>query len=157
MLARADEQFGGVWREVTIPASTALAIMLPPHAGEPCRGDQLTLVGPAGASVAEAAAALAALGDAYTRNNASCAERLAFAREAAFSAIVVTPAPLDWEEYARVGHSASALYCVDGFHRLVSWAAAGRIGPGAWLPALLAGALPATSDLEYVRGPETGR
>lgn len=157
MLARADQQFGGVWRAAMVSGQVARAVILPPHAGEPCRGDQLTLVGTAGATVADAAAALMALADAYTRNNPSCAERLSVARDAPFSAVVLTPAPLDWEDYAGVTPVAGGLYCVDGFHRLVAWAAAGRLEPGVEVPALIAGVPEPASGPEYVPAIETGR
>lgn len=139
MLSRADQQFGGAWREVTLTADEALAIALPPHSGEPCRGDQLTLVGPHGATLHEAAATLAALGDAYAKNNPSCAERIGFASEAPFSHVVLCTAPLDWEEYANVTPVDGARYCIDGFHRLVAWAAAGRITSNAAVRAWIAG------------------
>lgn len=140
MLQRADQQFGGVWREVTLSSDEALALLLPPHSGEPCRGDQLTLIGAHGATVRDAAATLQTLGDAYAKNNASCAERLGFAATAAFSHVVLCTAPLDWEEYARVTPVPGARYCIDGFHRLVSWAAAGRITGDVTVSAWIAGA-----------------
>ena len=139
MLSRADHQFAGAWREVTLSANDALAIVLPPHSGEPCRGDQLTLVGPHGAALRDAAAALAALGDAYAKNNPSCAERIGFAADAAFSHVVLSTAPLDWEEYAKVTPVDGARYCIDGFHRLVAWAAAARLTGDATLHAWIAG------------------
>lgn len=139
MLARADEQFRGVWRELTLDGNAALDIRLPHHAGEPCKGDQLTLVADQGASVREAAAALAALGEAYARNNPSCAERLGFATDAPFSRVVLCAAPFDWEEYAKVAPHAGAYYCIDGFHRLVAWAAAGRLTKDAAISAWIAG------------------
>ena len=139
MLARADEQFGGVWRELTVDGDAALDILLPPHSGEPCRGDQLTLVGDHGASVRDARTALAALGEAYPRNNPSCAERLGFATDSPFSEIILCVAPLDWEEYAKVATRPGAAYCIDGFHRLIAWAAAGRLTKSATLTAWVAG------------------
>ncbi len=139
LLARADEQFGGVWRELEISAESALDILLPSHAGEPCKGDQLTLVSDAGASVRGAADTLKRLGEAYARNNASCAERLGFAAGAPFSHVVLSTAPLDWEEYARVAPRPGAYYCIDGFHRLVAWAAAGRLKKDARIGIWLAG------------------
>jgi hypothetical protein len=139
MLARADEQFGGVWREVAIDGNAALEILLPPHSGEPCKGDLLTLVGDAGATTRDAGAALVALGEAYARNNPSCAERLSFATDAPFSHVVLCTAPLDWEEYGKVAHRPGAHYCIDGFHRLVAWAAAGRLTKDATIAAWIAG------------------
>jgi len=139
MLARADAQFGGVWRELSIDGNAALDILLPPHSGEPCKGDQLTLVADEGATVREAAAALAAFGEAYARNNPSCAERLRFAADAPFTHLILCTAPLDWEEYGRVTPRPGAYYCIDGFHRLAAWAAAGRLSSGATISVWLAG------------------
>ena len=139
MLSRADHQFGGVWREVTLTGHEALSVLVPSHAGEPCRGDLLTIVGPHGATVRDAAATLTRFGDAYAKNNPSCAERLGFATAADFSHVVLCTAPLDWEEYAKVAPVGGARYCIDGFHRLVAWAAAGRLTPDATLSAWLIG------------------
>jgi hypothetical protein len=52
---------------------------------------------------------------------------------------VLCTTPLQWEEYAGVDASVAARYCIDGFHRLVSWGAAGRLTPDARVPAWLAG------------------
>ncbi len=139
MLAKADEQFRGVWSERSITCDAALDILLPSHAGEPCKGDQLTLVGDHGATVRDAAATLTTLGDAYERNNPSCAERIGFAVDAPFTRIIIATAPLDWEEYARVAPVAGGLYCIDGFHRLVAWAKAGRLTGEVRLDIWLAG------------------
>lgn len=122
-----------------MPAESALDIVLPSHAGEPCKGDQLTLIGDGGATVREASNALTRLGEAYARNNASCAERLGFAADAPFSLVVLCTAPLDWEEYATVTPRPGAYYCIDGFHRLVAWAAVGRLTKDAQLSVWLAG------------------
>jgi hypothetical protein len=139
ILARADEQFRGVWRATTITGAEALEILLPPHTGEPCKGDQLTLIGTHGATVRQAGEVLGRLGTAYARNNASCAERIGFAADAPFSPIVVCTAPLDWEEYARVAPVPGAYYCVDGLHRLLAWAAHGRLTAGKTIDIWLAG------------------
>jgi hypothetical protein len=139
MLARADEQFDSRWRTTTLAADNALDILLPPHSGEPCKGDQLTLVGHRGATARDAGEALRAMGAAYARNNPSCAERIAFATDAPFTRVVLCTAPLDWEEYARVAPVAGAYYCLDGFHRLVAWAAAGRFTHAATIPVWIAG------------------
>ena len=139
MLARADEQFRGVWRELTLDGEAAHDILLPPHAGEPCKGDLLTLVPDHGATVRDAGVALTTLGDAYAKNNATCAERIGFATDAPFTALVLCTAPLDWEEYAKVTARPGACYCVDGFHRLVAWAAAGRLTKDSRLGIWLAG------------------
>jgi len=131
-------QFGS-WREVGIDASAALEIVLPPHNGEPCKGDRLELVPSGGATVAEAARALAAIRSSYERNNPTCWGRIAQAIDEPFSTIILTASPLDADEYRSVAPVAGRLYHLDGFHRLVGWAMAGRLGPNVKLRALVAG------------------
>lgn len=141
LLAAADAQFQSRWREHAIDGADALEIRLPSHAGEPCKGDLLTLVGGQGASVREAAATLERVAGAYSRHNSSCMSRIEFAFDAPLSHVVLCTAPLDWEEYADVAPSEGALYCVDGFHRLVAWAFKKRLAPGVDVPVWLAGDL----------------
>jgi len=138
LLAAADAQFQSRWRSATIDGETALEIRLPSHAGEPCKGDLLTLVGAKGATVREAAAMLEKVADAYSRHNSSCMGRIEFAAAAPLSQVVLCSAPLNWEEYADVAPAAGALYCVDGFHRLVAWAWKNRLTAGVELPVWLA-------------------
>lgn len=137
LLAAADAQFSGAWREVEIDAERALAIRLPPHAGEPCKGDQLTLVPAPGGSVREAAATLAKVAAAYARHNESCMGRLTFAADAPFSHVVLCTAPLDADDYRQVSGAPGDLYCVDGVHRLIAWAWRERLSPGVTLPAFV--------------------
>jgi hypothetical protein len=139
LLAAADAQFQSRWREETTSGVDALEIRLPSHAGEPCKGDLLTLVGATGATVREAAATLEKVAGAYARHNSSCMSRIEFAAAAPFSQIVLCTSPLAWEEYADVAPADDALYCVDGFHRLVAWAWRGRLEEGVSIPAWVAG------------------
>jgi hypothetical protein len=141
LLAAADAQFQSRWRSETIDAAAALEIRLPPHAGEPCKGDLLTLVGANGATVREAAATLDKVAAAYARHNESCMGRIEFAAAAPLTRVVLCTAPLNWEEYADVAPADGALYCVDGFHRLVAWAWKGRLNAGEELPIWLAGSI----------------
>ncbi len=138
LLAAADAQFESRWRAHVIDGAQALEIRLPPHAGEPCKGDLLTLVGANGATVREAAATLEKVAGAYARHNTSCMSRIEFAADAPLSHVVLCSAPLIWEEYADVTPGDEALYCVDGFHRLVAWAWKGRLAAGVELPIWLA-------------------
>ena len=139
LLAAADAQFESQWTSTTIDGADALEIRLPSHAGEPCKGDLLTLVGANGATVREAAATLERVASAYARHNTSCMGRIDFAAAAPLSQVVLCSAPLNWEEYADVSPAAGALYCVDGFHRLVAWAWKGRLVAGEPLSVWLAG------------------
>ena len=129
-LQAADEEFGGLWREVTLPAEEAAAVRLPEHRGEPCRGDRLALVDRGGASVAEVARRLTEQAESYARLNPECWSRIARAREAPLSTIVLVPAPLDIADHDSLRGGAGRLFHVDGFHRLVGWALVGRLQAG---------------------------
>jgi hypothetical protein len=138
----ADAQFGGAWHTRVLTGHEALDIVLPPHAGEPCKGDRMTLVDPEGASVRDAARRLAHLRDAYESTNRSCWSRIEKAALAPFSEIILTASPLDHDDYRGVTAAPGRLYHLDGFHRLVGWAWAGRLAvPGAKIPAIVAGPL----------------
>jgi hypothetical protein len=138
----AEKQFGGAWHARTLTGDEALEILLPPHAGEPCQGDRLTLVEPGGATVREAAQRLARIRDAYQVSNRTCWSRIEGAAVAPFSGIILTTAPLKADDYAGMAPMAGRLYHLDGFHRLVGWAWAGRLQtPLARIPAVIAGCL----------------
>lgn len=139
-LAVADRQFHGIWRRVELSGTAAAAILLPPHAGEPCRGDRLGLVPSGGATVRAAADALRSLHEDYETANRECWRRIAAAAAAPFSTIVLTPRPLRVPEFATVAAEPSCWYHLDGFHRLVGWAWAGRLTGVATVGAIVAGA-----------------
>ena len=102
-IERASAQFRE-WREVELDAAAALDIILPPHNGEPCKGDRLELVQSGGATVAEATDTLLAIRSDYEQNNPTCWGRIAEASAQPFSTLILTTAPLDADEY-RITHS----------------------------------------------------
>lgn len=138
----ADAQFGGVWELGTLTGTAALAVVLPPHAGEPCRGDRLALVDPGGATVREAAERLMQIAAAYEQNSPSCWGRIQAAVAAPFSTLILTTSPIDTDEYRTIRPAADCLYHLDGFHRLVGWAWTGRLTADARIPAIVAGGFP---------------
>ncbi len=138
-IARADLQFGGTWSEVELSGDDALNVMLPPHAGEPCKGDRVALVTTGGARVADAAIALSRISGDYERLSASCWQRIMDASTTPFSTIIATTAPLDVEEFRGVPEIAGTLYRLDGFHRLIGWAWAERLTSSASIRAFVAG------------------
>src|SRR5688572_20503388 len=54
-LEHADRQFAGRWSQIEITGLDALDIVLPPHNGEPCKGDRMELVPPGCATVRDTA------------------------------------------------------------------------------------------------------
>jgi len=149
LLDLADAGLGPAWWDVELDADDTLAVVLPFHAGEPCHGDRLTLVGPEGLTVAAAAHRFREIEADYARENRSCWGRIDHARRAPLSRVVLATAPIDHEEYRglRPGPSGPTtgrpLYCLDGRHRLIGWALAGALAPGAIVPAHVAGRLEA--------------
>lgn len=135
----ADHQFDARWCRVAISGADARAVVLPPHEGEPCRGDTRLLVGTGGATVAATAAILTAVTEDYARDNPSCWSRLRAAEDAPLSPIILTTAPLARAEYATIVPAPGTLYHLDGLHRLVAWAMAGRLTDAARLTAFVAG------------------
>ena len=138
-IERASTQFRE-WREVEIDAAKALEIILPPHNGEPCKGDRLELVPAGGAAVAEATKTLRGIRADYEQNNPTCWGRIAEASAQPFSTLILTTAPLDADEYTSIRPEPGRLYHLDGFHRLLGWALSGRLAPNLRLRAFVAGA-----------------
>ena len=139
---QADAQFGGRWAWHTLSGAEALDIILPPHAGEPCKGDTLPLVASGGATVRQAAATLAAVHANYARLNASCWSRISESAQAPFTPVILTTAPLESDDYVTLVQAPGRLYHLDGFHRLVGWAWAGKLDAHGSIQAMVAGAFP---------------
>lgn len=136
----ADAQFSGAWHERTLTGQEALEILLPPHAGEPCKGDRLTLVDPEGATVRDVARRLAQIRADYEPANRSCWSRIEAAASAPYSRLILTTAPLDSDDYRGMSPRPDRLYHLDGFHRLVAWGWTGRLAAsGARIAAIVAG------------------
>jgi hypothetical protein len=138
MIREAERAAGGAWWALRVPGRALLDVALPRHAGEPCQGDRMELVPAGGATVEEAARALGLRLEAYRRANRSCAGRIDGARREPFSRILLSRQPLARDEYA--GMPAAPCYHVDGLHRLIAWAAEGRLTADAWIDVYLAGA-----------------
>jgi len=140
LLELADAQLGPEWWDVTLTGEEAAAVCLPRHAGEPCHGDTMTLVGDRGLTALEAAARLRELQQEYARANVSCWGRIDRARREPFTRIVLAVAPLEHPEYRDLP-AGRGPYCVDGLHRLTGWALSGLLTAGARVPAHVVGKL----------------
>jgi hypothetical protein len=138
-LAHANAQFAGQWSAIELSGEEALAVMLPAHAGEPCRGDRRPLLESGGGTVREAALVLSRIQADYARDNASCWGRISQAGQEPISPVILTRAPLTLPDYAEVRSPVGSLFHLDGFHRLVGWALAGRLTPESRVTAALAG------------------
>jgi hypothetical protein len=103
----------------------------------------VTLVSADGGTVADVAAKLQSIADDYARDNPSCWGRITEAADAPFSTLILTTAPLDTDEHrhlaTRLVRNNDALFHLDGFHRLLGWALAGRLTPDVKIHAHVAG------------------
>lgn len=135
----ADRQFGGRWTRVSLTGDEAGRILLPPHAGEPCHGDRQALVSGRGASVQDVRETLRATQEVYAAANPECWQRIARAADAPFSTVLLTTSPLAQGEHLSLDARPDTLFHLDGFHRLVGWAWAGRLTSDATVGAIVAG------------------
>jgi hypothetical protein len=139
-LSTATAQFQGRWQSEMLAGAALEQIWLPPHAGEPCRGDRIALVPHGGANVATTAAHLRESTAAYARANPCCWSRIEAAMHEPLSPIILTTRPLDEDEYRSVRKDrGDRLYHLDGLHRLVAWALADRLTPEVRVRAFVAG------------------
>ena len=138
-IRQATKQFDERWSLVEITGDEARAIVVPPHSGEPCRGDRMELVPPGGLSVESTAQALELCREAYSAANRTCWSRIAQAiDDPVWSEVILTRAPLALDDYATLV-ARTGLYHLDGFHRLVGWTLAGRLTNEVRIRAFLAG------------------
>ncbi|MCC6161841.1 MAG: hypothetical protein IT182_00645 [Acidobacteria bacterium] len=120
------------WQVVELDEATFAALWLPAHEGEPCHGDSMRLGDdPAGQPVRSAIEWLDVHRDAYASANPSCWGRITHAATASSAApIVVSPVNVG----DRVMPPHAALVVVDGLHRAVGYALAGRRTCLAYVP-----------------------
>lgn len=150
MLERADAQCAGKWLACAVRGDALLDVYLPRHAGEPCHGDRRELVPPGGKTVREAARDLGTWDDATRAESRECWRRLSAARDEPLSRIVLSTAPLAGHpDYAGLPPG-PALYHLDGWHRLVAWALAGRLDGTDWLDAHVADVCTGAAGVERV-------
>lgn len=138
VLDLATRQLGGTWHRVALDREDVLATVLPWHTGE---GGDRVLVDPAGTTVAEAVASLSSWEGRYAASNPVCSGKLDWHAAADPTPLFLSTRALDHPFYARLEHK-DALTHLDGLHRMLAWALAGRLPDEPRLEAYLAGPLP---------------
>ncbi|MEU3569115.1 DUF6309 family protein [Kitasatospora sp. NPDC036755] len=133
-LDRADRIRGGWWR-IRLSRADVLGVVLPWHLSE---GGELELVPRSGLTVAEAAERVRAGGAAWTAANPVCAAKLRLLREAPFTLVFLSTAPVDHSDYGDLAVR-SGLIHLDGLHRMLAWELAGRLPERALLDGYLVG------------------
>jgi len=120
------------WQLIELEATAAAGLWLARHAGEPCHGDT-SLLGesPQGCTVGEGVSWLTRHGARYALANPTCWQRIATARAAPSSAIVLAPFSIG----DRVKPDDAAWVVVDGLHRALGWGLEGRGVLQAFVPA----------------------
>lgn len=134
---------GGRWHRVRLAEAEVLRVVLPWHLGE---GGEAELIPRTGLRVAAALARLAELEPTYARINPRCAVKLDWQRRAPTRPVFLSTRPVPGRDYAglEVRHG---LIHLDGLHRLLAWAQAGRLASPRGMPAYVAGLTPA--DLRH--------
>ncbi len=119
------------WQLAELDATTVDALWLAPHAGEPCHGDTMAL-GESwqGCTVGDGVSWLTRHAARYALANPSCWQRIAAARAAQPSAIVLAPFSVG----DRLKPDDAAWVVVDGLHRALAWGLEGRSVLQAFVP-----------------------
>jgi len=120
LVTAADEAAGGAWLRVAFDEGEALTLWLPPHAGEPCHGDAMTLGDGQGMRLGDAVAWLGDHADTYARANPSCWSRIVAARDSEWGPLVVTPFAVG-DRTAPPPGTTTAGIVIDGLHRALGW------------------------------------
>ena len=134
MLAELDAR-ASEWQLVELDTDALAALWLPPHAGEACHGDSMTLGTAEGSTLAQAHDWLVAHADAYAAANPSCWGRIMHAAAGPRSPLVVSSVSVG----DRVKSPRATLVVVDGLHRALGYWMAGERRCQAYAPVLAEG------------------
>ncbi|MFC8226823.1 DUF6309 family protein [Streptomyces sp. NPDC057287] len=135
----AHRALGGRWHRVLLEGTEVLGVVLPWHLGE---DGGVELIPRTGLTVAAAASRLAGLGASYAETNPLCAFKLARQTDAPPRSCFLSTEAVPGQDYEGLT-SRSGLVHLDGLHRMLAWQHAGRLGPGRWVNAYVAGLSPA--------------
>lgn len=138
-IRNAQLTLAGRWHRVELEHTELLAVVLPWHLGE---DGEVELVPRTGLTVAAAAARLAGLGASYARTNPLCTLKLDRQAAARPRPLFLSTQAVPGEDYAGLTVRKGLIH-LDGLHRMLAWARAGRLAPGRWTPAYVAGLAPA--------------
>ncbi len=120
LVEAADRVAGGAWQRVALDLDEAWTLWLPPHAGEPCHGDTMTLGDGRGMRLGDTVAWLEAQADAYAQANPSCWSRIVSARDGDWAPLVVAPFAVG-DRTAPPAGTRTAGIVIDGLHRALGW------------------------------------
>lgn len=126
MLENANHEFNGEWHQVQLSRKDILGILLVGH-HDPMDG--LVLIPEQGMSVRMVAKHWKDIKSIYQVKNKDCYAKITKFSEQPFSAIFLSVRPIkgyDVPEYENLEYKNNALVHLDGLHRLVAWAIAGR-------------------------------
>ncbi|MFJ8882886.1 DUF6309 family protein [Streptomyces sp. NPDC102402] len=135
----AQGAFRGRWHHVLLEGTEVLGVVLPWHLGE---DGGVELIPRTGLTVAAAASRLAGLGTSYAETNPLCAFKLARQTHATPRSFFLSTEAVPGEDYEGLT-TRRGLVHLDGLHRMLAWQQAGRLVPGRWVNAYVAGLPPA--------------
>lgn len=133
LLRLADAVFGKWW-EVRLSREEVRAVMLPWHLAD---GGRLELVPRSGLTVKDTADMVRERNAEFEAANPVCMAKLARFRNGAGGSVFLSTRAVPHDDYAELP-AGSALYHLDGLHRLIAWELEGRL-PADGLTAVVAG------------------
>ena len=134
LLDQLEERASG-WRLIELDAAAMAALWLPPHGGEACHGDSMSLVNEGGSCLSDAHDWLIVHAREYAAANPSCWARISHAATAPMSPLVVSAAGVG----DRLKPDEVELVVVDGLHRALGFWMAGQRQCQAYAPVLVEG------------------
>lgn len=128
LINKADEKFAGEWQMVSLSSFEVLNIFLPHHEHK----GSMKLIPPEGMRVKDVISHWSEINEQYKNTNSSCHEKIVNLQQKPLSTIYLSAKPLDvFEDYQKMSNTEGSLVHLDGLHRLVAWAIAGRFNdPG---------------------------
>lgn len=125
-LEDANKKFGGEWYRIKLSRREALNILLVWHHDT---REGLMLISEGGSTVRDVANYWKEIKDDYRKKNKSCYEKIMRFSKDAFSSVFLSVKPITGygvAEYEKLKYRNGTLVHLDGLHRLIGWAIAGR-------------------------------
>ncbi|WP_224277288.1 DUF6309 family protein [Streptomyces sp. LS1784] len=138
-IRNAQSTLQGRWHRVLLDGPEVLRVVLPWHLGE---DGEVELIPRTGLTVADAARRLTRLHATYATTNPLCAAKLARQATASPLPLFLSTVPMPGPDYEHLTVRGGLIH-LDGLHRMLAWATAGRLVPDRWTPAYVAGLSPA--------------
>jgi hypothetical protein len=128
MIENANHKFNGEWHLAELSRREVLRVLLVWHCDPE---DGLELIPKEGMSVEEVTEHLRKIEDEYRKRNSDCYEKIKKFSKNNFSTLFLSIEPIKGygvQQYDDLQYRKGSLVHLDGLHRLIAWALAGRLG-----------------------------